>query len=270
MTTPPPPLPAIGIFDSGVGGLSVLRALRQQLAGRPLHYLADSGHAPYGDRDVAHVLERTLKVTDHLLDHGVQMVVVACNTATALAIETLRLRHPGLRLVGIEPGVKPAALRSRKRHIGVMATPATLASERFDALVERHAGDCRVLRVPCTGLAAAIERGADGQAEVDALLDRYCQPLIDAAVDTVVLGCTHYPFVAEQIAARLGPQVALLDTADAVARHAATLDAGIVNPGRTDPMADTVRLQTTGDPATLAQLARSGLGLVQTVETVRI
>jgi glutamate racemase len=258
----------IGVFDSGVGGLSVLRALHGKRPDADLHYIADSGHAPYGDRDAAHVIERSVRLTDHLVGLGANMVVVACNTATAWAIDTLRARHPSLLLVGVEPGVKPAAVLSRSQRIGVMATPATLASTRFANLVTRHAPRCTVTPLPCPGLAAAIEQGHDSQQEVDRLLDGFCAQLRLADVDTVVLGCTHYPFVAERIAQRL-PQVQLIDTADAVATQALRLrgtDAGQSASG-TRPR---LLLQSTGDTTVLERLAREGLGLHERAEFIAI
>ena len=247
----------IGIFDSGVGGLSVLRALHRQLPDEPLLYVADSGHAPYGDRDTAHIVQRSERVVDYLVSQGARLVVIACNTATARAVDALRVRHPDIAFVGVEPGVKPAALASAKRNIAVMATPSTLASTRYADLVAKHAPGCVVHPVPCSGLAAAIERGEAGREEVERLLDLYCTPLGSLGVDTVVLGCTHYRFVADQIAARLGPDISLLDTADAVARRVVDL-----LPPHTGIPADEapIVLQTTGEPELLARMALIGLG----------
>jgi len=257
----------IGVFDSGVGGLSVLRALHRQMPQAPLLYVADAGHAPYGDRDPAHVCQRSERVVDHLVDQGARLVVIACNTATAWAVDSVRVRHPGVAFVGVEPGVKPAALASSRRSIAVMATPSTLASERYADLVKRHAPGCQVHPVPCSGLAAAIEQGEAGLAEVDRLLDLYCAPLVSLGVDTVVLGCTHYPFVAERIAARLGPGIHLLDTADAVARRAADLLAPLA--ATCDALA-TVVLQTTGEPDLLSRMALAGLGRTLPVHCIQI
>lgn len=265
MPSTPRHAPLIGIFDSGVGGLSILRALRQQRPASALLYVADSAHAPYGERDVEHVVDRSLRLTQHLVNNGARMVVVACNTATALAIDLLRERHPNLLLVGVEPGVKPAVAVSRNRRIGVLATPATLASPRFAALVDRHAVGCAVLSVPCPGLAAAIERGEDGREEVGSLLDDFCHRLVQAEVDTVVLGCTHYPFAAEQIAARLPPGVVVVDTAEAVARQAIRLHSPSEDHG---PQSPGIRLQSTGDLKSLEGLAHSGLGLCQSAEAI--
>lgn len=257
--------PLIGVFDSGVGGLSVLRALHQRRPDCSLLYLADSGHAPYGERDGAHVVDRSLKIAQYLADQGASMVVVACNTATAAAIDALRGRFSHLSLVGVEPGVKPAALVSRNKRIGVMATPSTLASARFATLVQRHASDCLVVSQACPGLAAAIERGAAAGAEIDALLDRYTKPLVEAQVDTIVLGCTHYPFMADRIAMRLGPDVTILDTADAVARHALNLH------GTSEPDSlPEVRLRTTGQTTVLERLAMAHLGLSMAAQLVEI
>lgn len=244
----------IGIFDSGVGGLSVLRALRRQLPQAQLLYIADSGHAPYGDRDPAHVRERTQRVVDHLIAQGARLIVIACNTATAWAIDAMRARHPHIAFVGVEPGVKPAARSSLRRRFAVMATPATLASARYADLVARHAPDCFVHPVPCAGLAAAIEQGST--IDVERLLDRYCASLPTLDIDTVVLGCTHYPFVADRVAARLGSGIPLVDTAEAVARRVAELlprDTGAESGA-------SLRLLTTGQPDVLARMALVGLG----------
>jgi glutamate racemase len=253
----------IGIFDSGVGGLSVARALQEACPLAPLLYVADSGHAPYGERDPTHVVERSLRITDFLLLQGASLIVVACNTATAAAIEAMRVRHPHLALVGVEPGVKPAAQQSRNKRVGVMATTSTLQSPRFQSLVQRFAPDCHVHPVACAGLAAAIEQGEAGRATVDLLLDRYCAVLCSAQVDTVVLGCTHYPFVSESIARRLGPDVALLDTAHAVAQQAARLYA---SPVISSPLASqdvrtaSLTLVSTGGTEVLERIARERLG----------
>lgn len=265
MSSPRYGTPLIGVFDSGLGGLSVLKALHQQSASTPLLYVADSGHAPYGERDLAHVVDRSLKITRHLVEQGARTVVVACNTATAAAIDTLRQHFSGLVLVGVEPGIKPAAALSENKRIGVMATPSTLASKRFATLIERYAPACEVLRVPCPGLVAAIEQGDAAKADIESLLDRFCQPLMASRSDTVVLGCTHYPFVREAIARRLGSQVQLLDTSDAVARHALALHGATAATGEPP-----LRLQTTGDPQVLERFARTRLGLNASIETLSL
>lgn len=251
--------PCIGVFDSGVGGLSVLRALHRRLPQARLLYVADSGHAPYGERDPAFVIERARVLTDHLRREGAQLVVVACNTATAAAVETLRAEHPALPLVGVEPGLKPAIALTRNRRIGVMATRATLASARFRRLVEAHAEGIELHLQACPGLARALEAGdADSEAVRD-LVRQHTAPLRAAGVDTVVLGCTHYPFAAERIAAELGAGVNLIDTADAVARQAERLAATLVS--RPGDASAPVRLWSSGSPAELGRVARHWLGL---------
>lgn len=254
----------IGVFDSGVGGLSVLAALRRRLPHHALHYVADIAHAPYGERGDAYVMDRTARISEHLLASGTRLLVVACNTATAQAIALIRERHPALPIVGVEPGVKPAVAASTVGRVGVLATPGTLGSPRFAALVARHAQGCEVLPVPCPGLASAIERGEAGADEVERLLDAYCAPLREAGVDVVALGCTHYGFVAERIAARL-PGVRLIDTADAVARQAQTLLG--TQPGDPRPA---VVLQSTGATEVLARMAERALGEALPVQRISL
>ncbi|MFW2357376.1 glutamate racemase [Hydrogenophaga sp.] len=254
----------VGVFDSGVGGLSVLRALLAELPGVRFVYVADSAHAPYGERTVAEITERSESITAWLRStHHIDALVVACNTATALAIDSLRATHPDLPIVGVEPALKPAAATSQTRHIGVLATRGTLNSERFARLrtqLESTASSpVHFICQPCDGLADAIERG-DLQTQ-QALCERYVQALRNQApgdMDTVVLGCTHYPFAADVLAQLLGPDVALVDTGTAVARR--TRDVLNVsdptNTNATSPM-----LFSTGDPAALSQAAERWLGL---------
>lgn len=213
--------PHIGIFDSGVGGLSVLRSLCTELPGCRLTYLADNRHLPYGDKSAEWLNARSAQLTAHLLAQCAELILVACNTATTHTIASLRSRWPHVPFVGVEPGVKPAAQSSVKRRIAVLATPATIASARLRELVAVHAGDAEVLLLPCPGLAAAIE-DAD-EAAVARLVDDACATLLKADVDTVVLGCTHYPLVLDRFAHRLGPGVRLVDTAEAIARRVRSL-----------------------------------------------
>jgi glutamate racemase len=250
-----PPLltPCIGVFDSGVGGLSVLRALHRQMPLATLLYAADSAHAPYGEREDSFIIERSHAMTEHLLRQGAQMIVVACNTATAAAVESLRSAYRELPVVGVEPGLKPAIALTRNRHVGVMATQATLSSAKFQRLVGAHAVGIRLHLQACPGLAQALETGdVDGEA-VGALVALHTAPLREAGVDTVVLGCTHYPFAAHRIADALEPGVALIDTGEAVARQATRLatDTRLCSPtaGRK------TRLWTTGEPKHLSGVA---------------
>jgi len=215
----------IGIFDSGIGGLSVLRHVRSILPQEDLLYFADSGYAPYGDKSEAQIIERSLSVAAFLVEQGIKALVVACNTATAAAIDAIRARWPMLIVVGIEPGLKPAALQSRRGVIGVLATRSTLASARFDVLREQLAVStgARFVMQPCVGLVDQIEKGELLSPATTALVDRYVIPLIAEGADTLVLGCTHYPFVRDLIEASArhagcaAPMI--IDTGEAVARQ---------------------------------------------------
>lgn len=263
------PAPHIGIFDSGVGGLSILRALLRECPQARFSYVADTAYAPYGQRQPQDIHARSLHLTQHLLDQGVDCVVVACNTATTQAIDVLRQAFPHRPFVGVEPGIKPAAEASRSGRIGVMATPGTLASARFEALVQRHAAHCTVTRVPCPGLASAIEAGLPN-ADVEALLDVFCHALRAAEVDTVALGCTHYPFVADRVAVRLGPAVHIVDTAGAVARRTRSVLGLTTASAAAQPDAQRCVLFTTAEAAALRQQARSLLGATDAWQVQKI
>jgi glutamate racemase len=250
----------IGVFDSGVGGLSVLRALHRRLPAASMIYLGDSAHAPYGERPVAEVLERCERIVAYLASQGATLIVIACNTATVLAVGRLRARWPALVFIGVEPGVKPAALQSRTRRVAVMATPATAASARLRELIAQLASDVHVQVQPCPGLAAAIERGALQGRELHTVLQPCCDAVRAAEVDTVVLGCTHYAFVADAIQAALGADITLIDTATAVAERAASLwpaEAAEARPA-------TVRIFSSGATDTMALLLQQCPGLEQT------
>ena len=243
----------IGVFDSGVGGLSVLAALRQRLPGVAMRYIGDVAHAPYGERSIADVTRRCVALTECLLADGARGVVVACNTATVLAIDALRARWPHIAFVGVEPGVKPAAARSRTRRIAVMATPATAASDRLRLTIARHAGGVHVHIQPCAELANAIERGIVAGPALLAILRPLCDQIRAAAVDTVVLGCTHYRFVAATIQELLGPDVELIDTAIAIAERAASIWQPAFAP---DDQNASVRVTSTGSTDTMQALLR--------------
>lgn len=217
------------MFDSGVGGLSVLDALRRRLPLASLFYIGDVAYAPYGERTDDDVIARSQRIVEHLVGLGARIVVVACNTATVLAIRALRQRWPEIAFVGVEPGVKPAVAATRTRRIAIMVTPATATSARMRHLVDEFAAGVHVHLEPCAGLAAAIERGALAGAELDAVLAPSCARVRAAEVDTVVLGCTHYPFVAEAIRARLGSEVTLIDTSIAVAERAAFISQSVAD-----------------------------------------
>ncbi|MEY5099995.1 MAG: hypothetical protein RJA36_2714 [Pseudomonadota bacterium] len=211
----------IGVFDSGVGGLSVLREIRRALPNESLCYVADSGHAPYGEKSAGHIEARSRHIIRFLLEQGAKAVVVACNTVTGLMIQHLRAAFPGLPIVAIEPAVKPAALATRSGVVGVLATRQTVASPGLARLVQAHANGARVLLQACPGWAERVERGElDGPA-TEAAVAQYVRPLLDQGADTLVLGCTHYPFLAPLVRRLAGADVAVLDPAPAVARELA-------------------------------------------------
>ena len=264
----------IGVFDSGIGGLSVLQALRQALPRERFIYHADTAHAPYGERGDAFVRARALTVAQELIGaHGAKALVVACNTATAAAVQELRATWPGLPIVGLEPALKPAVAATRTGRVGVLATRGTLASRKFQVLRAALAGHTSFLLQPCDGLAAAIERAETP--EVIACLTRYTGAIAPfgaeaGQIDTLVLGCTHYPLARSQIAALVGPRVTLLDSGAAVARQTARVlqAAGLLRAGEADansapaqPEPDSVRLLATGDVAALRRAARLWLDI---------
>lgn len=259
----------VGIFDSGLGGLSVLRAVRAALPDERLIYVADSLYAPYGERDDDFIADRTLAIGEWLVSRGVKALVVACNTATAQSIALARERLP-IPVVGVEPGIKPAALLSQSRVVGVLATAVTLRSARFQALIDRHAGDCRFMLQPGHGLVQAVERCDTHSPEVIALLADYLQPMLDARADTLVLGCTHYPFLDQAIRSIVGDRVALIDTSVAIARQ---LERQLDQYDLRAPPVGTVELPllfSTNDGKAQQQLAASLLDLLTTVQHVVI
>lgn len=208
----------IAVIDSGLGGLSVLRHLRRYLPGERLWYFGDSANAPYGTRSRVEVEALTLAAAEELMHHGLKALVVACNTATSAAIETLRAKYPELIVVGIEPALKLAADRFPGGGIGVMATPVTLREEKFCHLLSRYADSCRVYRIPAPELVPLIEEGKAKSTEMNSALHALLDPY-QGKLDAVVLGCTHYPFAVESIRELLGDGVAILDGGDGTARE---------------------------------------------------
>ncbi|VVE00703.1 glutamate racemase [Pandoraea aquatica] len=209
----------IGVFDSGLGGLSVLQAVRALLPHESLIYVADSRYAPYGERPDAFIEQRSLAIGRWLREHGAKAFVVACNTATAHGVAALRA-DDAWPVVGVEPGIKPAAATSRSGVIGVLATAATLRSARFANLLARHtAQGQRFLCQPGHGLVERIEAGDVDSPAVMALLDKYIAPMIAEGADTLVLGCTHYPFLIPAIQQQFGTALTLIDTGAAIARQ---------------------------------------------------
>lgn len=209
----------IGVFDSGIGGLSVANAILAALPREAIYYYADTAHVPYGPRSREEISQFSHDITRHLLHQGCKLIVVACNTATAAALYELRAHWPEVPFVGMEPAVKPAAQATRAGKVGVLATAATFSSERYATLMHRYAGEVQVWENPCLGLVPLIEARRWEDAETEALLRTIIEPMLAAGVDTLVLGCTHYPFVLPLIRRIVGPEFSIIDPAPAVARQ---------------------------------------------------
>ncbi len=222
----------IGIFDSGVGGLSVLRAIRRELPAETLLYLGDQAHVPYGSRPRDQIREFAFGITRFLLDRGAKLIVVACNTASAVALHDLRLAFPEVPFVGMEPAVKPAAETTHTGKVGVLATPTTFAGELYASVVERFAKDVQIFQSTCPGLVEQIELGDLTGPQTRQILEEALQPMLAEGIDTVVMGCTHYPFVIPLIETITGPEVRTIDPAPAIARQTRRLlaERGLLNP----------------------------------------
>ncbi|MET0091268.1 MAG: glutamate racemase [Candidatus Thiodiazotropha sp.] len=208
----------IGIFDSGIGGLTVLSHIRQMLPKEHLIYVSDRAHLPYGNKDEAFVLKRAQHITRFLMQRQVKGIVIACNTATAAAVKHLRAAYD-LPIVGMEPGVKPAIQLSSRGRIGVLATQGTLSSGKFRSLLREHARESQVIICPCQGWVEAIEFMGPEHPETREIVHRQLQPVLESGVDTLVLGCTHYPFLKSRIEESAGSAVTIIDTGPAVARQ---------------------------------------------------
>src|SRR5512143_2178618 len=207
---------AVGVFDSGVGGLSVLQHIRQTLPDERLIYVADSGHVPYGDKSPAFIEARALAITHFLIKQGAEAIVIACNTATAAAAHTLRAKFSKLPILAMEPAVKPAVAATKSGVVGVLATVGTLESARFAALLDKHG---RHVKIETQGCPEQVERGELDSPRTRELVERYTAPLLKHGADTLILGCTHYPFLAPLIRDVVGDSITLIDTGAAVARH---------------------------------------------------
>jgi len=209
----------VGVFDSGVGGLSVLGEIHALLPQESLLYVADCGHIPYGEKSPAFIRDRCVAVAGFFREQGAKALVLACNTATVAAVADLRERYPDWPIVGMEPAVKPAAAATRSGVVGVLATTGTLQSAKFAALLDRFANDVKVVTQPCPGLVELIETGQLHSEALRALLRRYVDPLLAAGCDTLILGCTHYPFLKPLLRGMIPANVILIDTGAAVARQ---------------------------------------------------
>jgi len=209
----------IGVFDSGVGGLSVLRAIRQQLPPEQIIFVADQAHVPYGPRPIEQVRAFSEAITHFLIAQDVKMIVVACNTASAAALYHLRATFPQIPFVGMEPAVKPAAERTLSGVVGVLATPATFQGQLYASVIERFANGVRVLQDTCPGLVEQIERGELATPKTRTILETALNPMLTQGIDRVVMGCTHYPIVIPVIKEIVGPNVEVIDPAPAIARQ---------------------------------------------------
>ncbi len=251
----------IGMFDSGVGGLSIYRETRQVLPGHDVIYVADQGYGMYGERSLAEVSKRSETVTRFLIDHGATTIVVACNSASAAALHHLRTQFPEVTFVGMEPAVKLAAGLSRNGKIGVLATDATFQGELFASVVDRHAADHEVITKPCPGLAAAIEAGDPA---TDNLIERYVGDVVGRGADVVVLACTHYSLVKDRIAAAAGTAT-VVDPAPAVARQVMRV---VDSPHGSSQ--GSAAFHTTADPYRFSGQLRQLLGVVATPGSVEL
>ena len=247
----------VGIFDSGVGGLSVLRAIRAELPTERLIYLADQGHVPYGPRPLEEVRAFSRAIAHFLIQQGAKIIVVACNTASAAALHYLRQEFPDLPFVGMEPAVKPAAEHTHSGRVGVLATPATFQGKLYASVVERFAHGVEIYQDTCPGLVEQIEAGNLDDPTTRAILEDALTPMLRQGIDTIVLGCTHYPFVIPLIQEIVGPGVRVIDPAPAIARQVQRVlksrqALNQSSPGRS--FAQAARLLTTGSPADLQRL----------------
>ena len=264
----------IGVFDSGLGGLSVLRAIRDLLPVENVLYFADQGHVPYGSRPLEEVRFFCEAISRFLLDRGAKLIVVACNTASAAALHPLRLTFPDTPFVGMEPAVKPAAETTLTGRVGILATPATFQGALFASVVERFANNVTLLQDTCPGLVQQIEKGELESSATRHILEIALRPMLENGIDTIVLGCTHYPFVIPLIQEIAGPDVRVIDPAPAVARQAARLlspngisrmdsrQSNNIQPGK-------LQLYTSGDAGRLKGMLPRFLGESGTINEVR-
>jgi glutamate racemase len=216
----------IGVFDSGLGGLTVVKALQKVLKGAELFYIADTNNAPYGEKSQAQILQYSLNITRYLIDtHQIDALVVACNTATSVAISILRVKYPELILVGTEPAIKPAIEQTKSGKVGVLATPATLRGDKYQALIEKLSSSKKVelFEQACPGLVKNIEKGTLESKESMDMLETWLRPMREGGVDTIVLGCTHYPLASKVIKGVMQREVVLLDSSKAIAQRLLTL-----------------------------------------------
>jgi glutamate racemase len=260
------PREPIGAFDSGVGGFSVLRSIRAQLVAEDIIYLADQANVPYGPRGLVEVRRLSEGVVRFLMGQGAKLIVIPCHTASAAALHSLRGQYPGFPFVGMEPAVKPAVEQSKSGVVGVLATPTTFEGELYASVVERFGQGTMLLQSTCPGLVAEIEAGRANGPEAKRILQQALEPMIAQGLDTIVLGCTHYPFSFDSIREIVGDSVRLIDPAPAIARRIESVltEIGAKNPG----VQGKTRYLTSGDPLTMK--TRIAELLAENVEVERV
>jgi glutamate racemase len=257
----------IGVFDSGVGGISVLRAIREQMPEESVIYFGDQGHVPYGSRSMEQIQHFSEAITGFLLGQGAKIIVVACNTASAAALKYLREKFPDVAFVGMEPAVKPAAEYTQTGRVGVLATPATFQGALYASIVERFAHGVELLQATCPGLVQQIEQGNLEGEEARRILEDALLPMIEKNIDTVVLGCTHYPFVIPLIRQIVGDKVRVIDPAPAVAKQVGRVLEVRGMRSESDSQGG-LKLYTSGDPDELKAMLPFLLGERGDVERV--
>ncbi len=257
----------IGVFDSGVGGLSVLRAMREQMPNESVIYFGDQGHVPYGPRSMEEIQKFSEGITRFLLEQNSKLIVVACNTASAAALKHLRGQFPEVPFVGMEPAVKPAAEITKTGKVGVLATPATFQGALYASVVERFGAGVEFFQNTCPGLVGQIEKGELESNTTRAILEDALLPMLEKNIDTVVLGCTHYPFVIPLIEQIVGDNVRVIDPAPSVARQVKRL---LEADGKMNQTSESLRVQfyTSADPASMKSLLPLLLGTNGEVEAV--
>jgi glutamate racemase len=244
----------IGIFDSGAGGLSVFREIRKVLPAEQYIYYSDSANCPYGEKTVEFIIDRCRQITEFLLSKGAEIIVVACNTATAAAIKTLREEYP-VRFIGMEPAIKPAAQITQSGTVGVLATTGTLRSEKYLRHKEKYASHIQIVEHVGDGFVELVENGITSGPEVEAVVSRSLKPLLDAGAGTIVLGCTHYPFLSDVIIGLAGPEIRLIDPAPAIAKRLIeVMDEEGITYGQASGKTCNVELETCGNPEILRKL----------------
>jgi len=258
----------IGVFDSGVGGLSVLRAICRQLPAQDVIFFGDQGHVPYGARSMEEIQAFSESITRYLLGQSARLIVVACNTASAAALHYLRRTFPQVPFVGMEPAVKPAAEQTRTGVVGVLATPATFQGKLYASVVERFAQGVILLQDTCPGLVQQIEAGDLDGPKTHNILEKALLPMLERHIDTVVLGCTHYPFVIPLIQEIVGSEVRVIDPAPAVARQTVRLLEGLGNLSIANKIGRT-RYRTSGDPHQFERLLQCLIGVEGKAEQAR-